>query len=129
MPALERELFVGCQRLQRAANRLGNVLNAVIGKFEDKLAGLNLGQIEHVIDESEQVPAVGLKAFEYAQHLLGRLAVSAICHQFGIAKNGIERRAQLVTHIGEELRFVLARLFELAALILDLVEQPRILDR
>src|SRR6516165_4438246 len=75
---LERELLVGRQRLQRAADGLGNVLNAVIGKLENQLAGLDLGQIEHVIDESEQVLAVGLKAFEYAKHFLGWLAVSAI---------------------------------------------------
>src|SRR6516225_4685016 len=67
---LEGELLVGRQRLQCAADRLGNVLNAVIGKFENQLAGLDLGQIEHVIDQSKQVPAVGLKALEYAQHLL-----------------------------------------------------------
>jgi hypothetical protein len=42
---------------------LGNVLNAVIGKFENQLAGLDLGQIEDVIDESEQVLTVGLKAY------------------------------------------------------------------
>src|SRR5215468_9111568 len=98
----ECELFVSCQRLQRAANRLGNVLNAVIGKFEYELAGLDLRQIEHVIDEAEQMPAVGLKAFEYAKHLLRWLAVSTIRHQFGIAQDGIERRAQLMAHIGEK---------------------------
>src|SRR6516165_1008068 len=57
---LERELFVGRQRLQRAAHGLGDVLNAVIGKFENQLAGLDFGQIKHVIDESKQVLAVGL---------------------------------------------------------------------
>src|SRR6516162_1948220 len=74
----EGQLFVSRQRLQRAADCLGNVLNGVIGEFEDELASLNLGQIEHVIDQSQQVPAIGLKAFEYAEHLLGRLAISAI---------------------------------------------------
>src|SRR6516225_4795 len=125
---LERELLVGRQRLQRAANRLGDVLNAVIGKFENQLAGLDLGQIKHVIDQSEQVFAIGLKPFEYAKHLLGRFAVSAVRHQFGIAQDGIERGTQLVAHIGKELRLVLARLFKLTALVLDLMEQPRILD-
>src|SRR5215472_3096537 len=67
---LECELFVSRQRFQRAANRLGNILNTIIGKFEDELAGLDLGQVKHVIDESEQMLAVGLKAFEYAKHLL-----------------------------------------------------------
>src|SRR6516164_6486281 len=125
---LERELLVGRQRLQRAAHGLGDVLNAVIGKFENQSAGLDLGQIKHVIDESEQVLAVGFKAFEYAEHLLRRLTVSAVRHQFGIAQDGIERGAQLVAHIGKELRLVLARLFKLTALVLDLMEQPRILD-
>src|SRR6516225_2739518 len=78
---LERKLFVGCQRLERTANRLGNVLNRVIGKFEFELAGLDLGQIEHVIDQPKQMLAVGLKAFEYAKHLLGCLAVSAVRNQ------------------------------------------------
>jgi hypothetical protein len=32
------------------------------------------------------------------------------------------------SHIGEELRFVLARLLKLAALILDFVKEPHILD-
>ena len=33
-----------------------------------------------------------------------------------------------MTHIGEELRLVLACDFELVAFVLDLMEQPRILD-
>src|SRR6516165_9273245 len=76
----EGQLFVSRQRLQRAADGLGDVLNAVIGKFENQLAGLDLGEIEHVIDESEQVLTVGLKASKYAEHLLGRLTISAVCH-------------------------------------------------
>ena len=71
-----------------------------------QLPCFDLGQIEHVVDKPEQVPAVGLKAFEYAKHLLGRLAVSAVRHQFGIAEDGVERCAQLVAHVGEELRLV-----------------------
>src|SRR5215468_5003849 len=39
------------------------------------------------------------------------------------------RRFWLVAHAGEELRFALARLRQLAALVLDFIEQPYILDR
>src|SRR5262249_37432523 len=120
---LECELLVSRERLQRATDGLGNVLNAVIGQFQYELARLDLGQIEYVVDQSQQMFAVGLKALEDAQHLLRRLAVSAIRHQFRIAQDGIERRAQLMAHIGEKLRLVLARLFELSALVLDLAEQ------
>ena len=50
-------------------------------------------------------------------------------HHLGEPDDGVERRAQLVAHAGEELRLVLARLCELAAFLLDLREQPRVLDR
>ena len=43
--------------------------------------------------------------------------------------DGVKRRAQFMAHIGEELRLVLARFRELAALVLDFVEQPHVLDR
>src|SRR5215813_4407619 len=105
-----------------------NVLNAVIRKFEFELTGLDLRQIEHVIDESEQMLAIGLKAFEYAKHVLGRLAISTVRHQFSVPQDGVERRAQLVTHIGKELRLVLACDFELAALVLDFVKQSHVLE-
>src|SRR6516165_8920072 len=124
----ERQLLISSQRFKRAADSLRNILDAVIRQFEYKLAGLDLRQIKHVIDESEQVLAVGLKSFEYSKHLLGRLTISAIRHQFGVAEDGVERRAQLMAHIGEELRFVLARLLKLLALVLDFVEQSNVLD-
>src|SRR5262245_31128340 len=73
--------------------------------------------------------AIGLKAFEYAKHLLGRLAIGTVRHQFSVPQDGVERRAQLMTHIGKELRLVLARLFKLVALFLDFVKQPHVLDR
>jgi hypothetical protein len=38
---LKRQLFVGGQWLQCAANGLRNVLNAVIGQFENELPGLD----------------------------------------------------------------------------------------
>src|SRR5690349_20091462 len=96
----EPKFLVGRQRLKRAANGLRDILNAVIRQFEYQLAGFDLRQVEHVIDQAQQVFAVGLKAFEYAEHLLGWLAVSAVRHQFGVAQDGVERRAQLVAHIG-----------------------------
>src|SRR6516164_1538057 len=84
---LECELLIGRQRLQRAANSLRNILDAVVGQFEHELAGLDLGQIQHVIDEPKQMLTVSFKALEYAQHLLGWLTISAVRHQFGITKD------------------------------------------
>jgi putative ABC transport system substrate-binding protein len=75
------------------------------------------------------VLAVGLDAPQHTLRLVREIAVDAVGHQLGVAEHGIERRAQLVAHIGEELRLVLAGERELAALLLDLAEQPRVLDR
>ena len=50
-------------------------------------------------------------------------------HHLGQPDDGVERRAQLMAHAGDELRLVLARHLQLAALVLDLREQARVLDR
>jgi hypothetical protein len=52
----EAELLVGRQRLKRAANGLRDVLDGIIGEFEDELPGLDLGQVKHIIDEPKQMP-------------------------------------------------------------------------
>ncbi len=75
------------------------------------------------------MPAVALHALQHRARLLGHLPVDAVEDQLGVAEDGVERRAQLVAHVGQELGFVPARLRQLAALLLDLSEQPRILDR
>src|SRR5262249_43021563 len=125
----ESKLFVRRQWLKRAADGLGNVLNAVVGEFEFQLTSLDLGEVKHVIVEPKQVLAIALQSLEHSQHLFRRLAVSAVRHQFGIAKDGIEWRAQLVAHIGEELRLVLASDLKLMAFVLNFVKKPHLLDR
>src|SRR5262249_36788691 len=50
-------------------------------------------------------------------------------HHLSQADDGIERRAQLVAHAGDEQRLALARLRKLPTLVLDVVEQPYVLDR
>ena len=55
------------------------------------------------------MPAVRLHALEHPARLLRHLAVDAVEDQLGVAEDGVERRAQLVAHVGEELRLVLAR--------------------
>src|SRR6516165_8361462 len=65
-------------------------------------------------------------AIERLGVLLCRLRVLA--QHLTHADDGVERRAQLMAHIGEKLGFVLAGFGELAALVLDFVEQANVLD-
>jgi hypothetical protein len=74
------------------------------------------------------MPAIGLESLEDAEHLLGRLTVSAVRHQFRITQDGVERCAQFVAHVGEKLRLVLACDLKLPALVLDFIEQSHVLD-
>src|SRR5262245_3106080 len=75
------------------------------------------------------MPAVALDAIKHGARLLRHIAIDAIEDQPGIAQDGVERLAQLVAHVGQELRLVLARLCKLAALVLDFVEETHVLDR
>src|SRR5580704_15276321 len=125
---LECEFLVIRQRLDRAIDAVHHVFDGIILDRQYQLPGLDFRQIEHVVDQAEQMLAVRLHALHHGAHFFRRLAVNAVDNKLGIAENGIERRAQLVAHIGKELRFMLARFRDLPALVLDLFEQAHVLD-
>ncbi len=60
--------------------------------------------------------------------LLVELAEQALEQHLGEADDRVERRAQLVRHVREELGLVLVGGLELPALVLDFAEEPRVLD-
>ena len=68
-------------------------------------------------------------AVQRFERLFGPEPRGVLGQHLGETDDGVERRAQFMAHIGEELRLVLARLRELPALVLDFVEQPHVLDR
>src|SRR6266536_6675544 len=70
-----------------------HVAERVIVERERELTRLDLREIEHVVDEPEQMPPAGLQAHQYSPHLVGGIAVNAVEHQFGIAEDGVQRRA------------------------------------
>ena len=55
---LERELLLGGERLDRAEHAVHHVLDRIVGERERELAGLDLRQVEHVVDQAEQMLAV-----------------------------------------------------------------------
>ena len=69
------------------------------------LAGLDLRQIEDVVDQRQQVTAALSDEFHIFA-ILGRLERTecAVEDQLREAVDGVQRRAQLVRHVGEELR-------------------------
>jgi hypothetical protein len=101
-------------------NRLG---------IEFELAGLDLGEVQYLVDEAKEVGPGGIHTAQWFQRLFRAEARRVGDHHLGQADDGVERRAQLVAHAGEELRLTLTRLRQLLALVLDFVEQPHVFDR
>ena len=61
--------------------------------------------------------------------LVVQLAEVLFQQHFRKADDRVERRAQLVRHVGEKLRLVPVRRFDLPILVADLAEQPRVVNR
>ena len=116
-----------CQRFDGLDDLVDQRRQSETPQIELHPPGLDLGEVEDVVDQREQVAAGAEHAVERLEVLLERLGV--LPQHLGDADDGVERRAQLVAHVGQELRLVLARYLELAALVLNFVEQPHVLDR
>ncbi|MNP26068.1 hypothetical protein D3C76_1189060 [compost metagenome] len=81
--------------IHRAAQRERNA-------FEDQLARFQFGEVQHVVDDRQQIiggtfDGVQVIALSWIKFRLERQARKA--------NHPVERRSQLVGHVGEELRF------------------------
>ena len=65
-------------------------------------AGFDARQVEDVVDQRQQVPAVALDHVEVAVLLLGDGALQPAVQHARQRDHRVERRAQLVAHVGEE---------------------------
>jgi hypothetical protein len=125
---LQRQVLLGGEGLRGGQHRLHDVLHRVLSERQAQLPCLDLGEIEDVVDQAEQVAAARLDAFEDLPDALADVAVDVVQEQLRVAEDRVERGAELVTHVGEELGLVPAGDLELAALGLDLAEEPRVLE-
>src|SRR4029077_20205174 len=87
--------------------------------IELKLPGFDLRKVEYLVDEFQQGLSGGIHTMQRLQRLFRAEVRRVGDHHLGQADDRIKRRAQLVAHSGEELRFVLTRLRKLLVLILD----------
>ena len=73
-----------------------------------ELSGLDLRQVEHLVDEAKKVSPSAIHALQRLLRLFCAEARRVFDHHFSQSDDGIERRAKFVTHAGDELRLVLA---------------------
>src|SRR5262249_52975908 len=88
-------------------DRLGYVLDRghERERFEGKVPapGLDFGQVEDVVDQGEQVARRTQNAIKWLKLVVALEITGVLQEHFRDADDGIERRAQLVAHAGEEL--------------------------
>ena len=63
--------------------------------------GLDAAHLQHVVDEGQQMVAGGADLLQIAVHVFGAGVFPQA--QLRVADDGVERRAQVVGHVGEEL--------------------------
>src|SRR5262249_61054631 len=68
------------------------------------------------------------QALQDVSDRLGHLAIDIVQDEFRITQDGVERGAQFVAHVSKELGLVPAGGLKLAPLLLDLAEEPGVLD-
>ena len=99
-----RAAFPARARRRRAWRREQGVELEVL-EIEADAAGLDLRHVEDVVDDVEQIlPAAADVAAIFVVFLGAERAEHAGFHDLGEADDGVERRAQLVAHVGEEFR-------------------------
>ena len=108
------------ERLDLGRNGSNHVLERIVVQREDELPGLHLGEVQHVVDQAEEMAAIGVDPIEHVLNPLGHLAVDGVADELGVAEDGIERRAQLMAHAREELTLRRVSLLGLINDVLDL---------
>ena len=93
-------LFLGAGGNQRrdVLDRLGEIER---GRVEHELAGVDLGEVENVVDDGQQ--RIARFHDDVGECLLLRVEFG-FGEEFGHAEHAVHRRADLVAHIGQEFR-------------------------
>ena len=86
---------------------------------------LDLGEVEHVVDQSEQVPAAHVDLLEVLGERRFAQLRGLLLEHLAVADDGVERRAQLVRHVGEEARLLPSRLGERDVRVLEPRQRKR----
>ena len=85
-----------------------------------ELAGLDLGDVENVVDQVEQIVASRVDRLGELDLFVVEIAVAVFRQQLGQNQRAIERRAQLVAHVGKELGLVAAGALQLLGTLFQL---------
>ncbi len=109
----EFQPFLGGERAQRNVDDVDDLARRILRQRELHAPGLDLGEVEDVVDQAQQVAPVHLDVGERLLQVRRNVAIEPVEQHLGEPENRVHRRAQLVAHVGEEFRLRLARLRQL----------------
>ena len=104
---------------ERPSDHVQEVGEVDLVRVDRDRSGLDLRQVENVADQVEQVGAGAVDGARELHLLRGEVAVRIVAELLAEDQDRVERRAQLVRHVGEELGLVLRGERELGRLFLD----------
>ena len=116
---LERQLPVVGLVAERPRHHVEQVGEEDLLRVDRDGAGLDLRQVENVRDQRQQVGAGAMNGARELDLLGGEVALRIVGELLAEDQDRIERRAQLVRHVGEEFRLVLRGQRKLSGLFFD----------
>ena len=112
---------------RRSLERADDVVHLADGVVDEEVvvaelhpAGLDLAEVEHVVDQLEQVLARGVDVLEALVALVLLERDQVVLEDLAEPEDGVERGAQLVAHVGEELALEPRDLVDLGVAALEL---------
>ena len=104
---------------ERALERLGYLADLHRADVHLQPSRLDLREVEDLVDEREQVLPAGVDGRRVLHFLRVERGARVLRQQAGQDEHAVQRRAQLVRHVGEKLRLVAGDERELARLVLQ----------
>ena len=104
---LEGQLPVLRLMAERPRDHLEQAAEEDFFGLDGNRAGLDLREIENVADQVQQVRAGAVNGARELHLLGGQIAVRIVAELLAQHQNAVQRRAQLVRHVGQEFGFVL----------------------
>ena len=103
---------------ERARHHVEQVRERYLLRIHGHRAGFDLGEVENVADQVQEIGAGAVNGARELDLLEREIAVGVVRELLTQDQDAVERRAQLVRHVGEELRLVFRRQRELGCLFL-----------
>ena len=105
----EGQPFLLSQRAEGPFHVVVHVRQRHVSHFDRHRPGFDLGHVEDIVDERQQVHTRRVDAGGKLDLLGGQVGFSILGQELGQNQQAVERGPQLVRHVGQELGFVFRR--------------------